>query len=128
MKSPAWPLQKAVYQRLSAALSCPVYDQVPEGADSPYITLGDDTAVDWSTKIEAGQEFTVTLHAWSRYPGMKEAKELMGEIIEAMTASALELDGFTPVLLRFEYSDCRRDPDGITRHGVVRFRIKIEED
>ena len=37
----------------------------------------------------------------------------------------LSVTGFSLINLRFEYSDILRDPDGITRHGVMRFRAII---
>jgi hypothetical protein len=127
MKSPLNPLQAALYSRLTGALSYTVYDSVPQSEDFPYITLGDDTGVDWSTKTWSGQEVTTTLHVWSRAAGMLETKTIMDELIQALTGSDLTVTGFNPVLLRLDLATTLRDPDGITRHGVVRFRLKIKE-
>lgn len=127
MQSPLNPLQAAIYTRLTGALSYPVYDVVPQNQAFPYITLGEDTGVDWSTKTNPGQEVTTTLHVWSRAAGMKELKTIMDGIIQAMTGADLTFTGFHPVLLRLDLATALRDPDGITRHGVVRFRVKIEE-
>jgi len=127
MKSALLAFQKALYERLRTRLSVPVYDAVPDGAAFPYVTLGEDTAVDWSTKLQAGQEITHTLHVWSRYPGMAEAKQIIDAVVQALTAEPLAVEGFAVVVFRFDWSEVLRDPDGITRHGVVRFRAKLQE-
>ena len=126
MKSPLWPLQVAIKQRLASALTCPVYDKVPDGAAMPYVTLGEDTAVDWSTKLEAGQEVTHTLHVWSDYNGMKEAKQIMDTIIQALTETPLTVEGFFVVMARLDMVETMRDPEG-HQHGVIRFRFKVQE-
>lgn len=126
MKSPLLPLQKAIYNRLKSSLTCPIYDNVPDGAKMPYVTLGEDTAVDWSTKLENGQEVTHTLHIWSEYKGMMESKQIIDQVIQALTSSPLQVEGFFVVLARLDMVETMRDPEGY-RHGIVRFRFKIQE-
>lgn len=126
MKSPLFLLQAAIYQKLKNALSCPVYDKVPDGAAMPYVALGEDTATDWSTKLEAGQEVTHTLHVWSEYNGMKEAKQIMDTIIQVLTETPLTVEGFFVVMARLDMVETMRDPGG-SQHGIVRFRFKIQE-
>ena len=126
MKSPLLPLQKAIYDRLKVNLPCPIYDHVPDGATMPYVTLGEDTVRDWSTKLEAGQEVTHTLHVWSDYSGMKEAKEIIDQVIQALTSAPLQVEGFFVVLATLDMVETMRDPEGF-RHGIVRFRFKIQE-
>jgi len=126
MKSPLLALQKAIYDRLKASLTYPVYDNVPDGAVMPYVTLGEDTAVDWSTKLENGQEVTHTLHIWSEYKGMMEAKQIIDQIIQAITSTPLVVEGFFVVSARVDVVETMRDPEGY-RHGIVRFRFKIQE-
>lgn len=119
----SWPLQQAIYSALDAALSVPVYDDVPQDATFPYVTIGEDTVADRGTKAEAGQEFTVTVHAWSRQRGRKEAKEILGQIYAALHEQALTVTGFGVSLVRFEFADSFLDQDGVTRHAVSRYRI-----
>jgi hypothetical protein len=60
---------------------------------------------------------------------MAEVNALMDAAMEALTGEALLLaGGFASILLQLDYSGVMRDPDGLTRHGVVRFRIKVQED
>lgn len=126
MRSPLLALQKALYDRLSQSLDCPVYDAVPQVAQMPYVTIGEDTAIDWSTKLESGQEVTHTLHIWSDYDGAMEAKQIADKVIQAITSQALELHGFYLVIAMLDMTEVIRDPDGY-RHAVIRFRFKIQE-
>ena len=120
-------LQSAVYSGLNVSaitstLSCGVYDEVIEGNSYPFITLGEETAIDYSTNNLVGAETTINIHVWSRYKGSKETKEILDKIHDLLHDVNLSVTGVNLINLRFEYSDIMRDPDGITRHGVMRFR------
>jgi len=120
-------LQSSIYTALNVSaitstLSCGVYDEVVEGNSYPFITLGEETAIDYSTNNLVGAETTVNVHIWSRYKGSKETKEIMDKIHDLLHDVSLTVTGVNLINLRFEYSDIMRDPDGITRHGVMRFR------
>lgn len=124
-------LQEAVYARLNNdntltnTYGAGVYDEVPEGTATPYITLGYGTAIDFSTKDVDGGEFTMQIHVWSEYRGAKECKQIMDRIHELMHNHSLSVTGYNLINLRFEFSDILRDPDGLTRHGIMRFRAVI---
>lgn len=131
-----WELQKAVALILAAAgpltalLAAPpdgfaasIFDAVPEKAVYPYVVIGDDTGRDWSTKDASGLEIDVTIHAWSRYRGRKEAKQILEQVHEALHEAALALTGHVSVLMRFDdFTTVFLDGDGLTRHGVSRFK------
>ena len=123
-------LQTATYTALNVSaitttLSCGVYDEVIEGNTYPFITLGEETTIDYSTKTATGGETTINIHIWSQYKGSKQTKEIMDKVHDLLHDSNLSVTGFNLINLRFEYSDIMRDPDGITRHGVMRFRAII---
>ena len=123
-------LQTAIYTALNVSaitttLSCGVYDEVIEGNTYPFITLGEETTFDYSTKTATGGETTINIHIWSQYKGSKQTKEIMDKVHDLLHDSNLSVTGFNLINLRFEYSDIMRDPDGITRHGVMRFRAII---
>jgi len=130
----SWELQQAVYAALiaSAALQsyignpARVFDDVPPGSDFPYITLGQASVTDWSTSSDTGFEHRLTLHAWSRYDGRREVKEIMAQMHGLLHDAALTLVNHTLVNLRFIFSDVFRDPDGRTYHGVMRYRAVTE--
>ena len=84
--------------------------------------IGEDTATDYSTKDVTGTETVINLHVWSRYRGSKETKQVMDRVHTLLHDSNLTVTGHNLINMRFEFGDVIRDPDGITRHGVMRFR------
>ena len=123
-------LQTTIYNALNVSaitttLSCGVYDEVIEGNTYPFITLGEETTIDYSTKTATGSETTINIHIWSQYKGSKQTKEIMDKVHDLLHDIDLTVTGFNLINLRFEYSDIMRDPDGVTRHGVMRFRAII---
>tara|TARA_R100001509_G_scaffold114608_1_gene69691 strand:- start:1796 stop:2200 length:405 start_codon:yes stop_codon:yes gene_type:complete len=124
-------LQTTIYSTLSGdntltnTLGAGVFDEVLENATYPFVSLGEETAIDYSTKDLNGGEYTINIHVWSQYKGSKQTKEIMDRIHDLLHDSSLSVSGFNLVNLRFEFSDILRDPDGVTRHGVMRFRAII---
>lgn len=121
-------LQEALYTRLNndSTLTdtngASVYDEVPEGSSFPYVTIGETTALEYDTKDLTGSEQTVTFHIWSQYRGAKEAKNIMDRLHDLLHNYSLSVSGANLINLRFDFGDLLRDPDGVTRHGVMRFR------
>ena len=123
-------LQTAIYTALNVSaitttLGCGVYDEVIEGNTYPFISLGEETTIDYSTMTAVGSETTINIHIWSQYKGSKQTKEIMDKIHDLLHDIDLTVTGFNLINLRFEYSDIMRDTDGVTRHGVMRFRAII---
>lgn len=132
MKTALLSLQTSIYNRLSNDISLSskvkgVFDAVSTNQEFPYITLGEDTSSDWSTKTSVGEEITHTLHIWSRYKGKKEVKEIMNLILQSMTLPLSLEGGFLVELSKIEFMEVLNDPDGITRHGVMRIRFRISQ-
>ena len=133
MSSAGFALQQALHARLTndpnvvALLGGPrVYDDVPDRAQFPYVTIGQTTERDWSTGSDDGSEHTLTLHVWSRAAGRREANAVISAARTALHDASLVLDGHRLINLRHEFSDARRDPDGETFHGTARFRAVTE--
>ena len=124
-------LQTTIYSTLSGdntltnTLGAGVFDEVLDNATYPFVSLGEETAIDYSTKDLNGGEFTINIHVWSQYKGSKQTKEIMDRVHDLLHDSNLSVSGFNLVNLRFEFSDILRDPDGVTRDGVLRFRAII---
>lgn len=127
-------LQTAVYSALlsdlgivSLAGAGKVFDRVPEGTAFPYITIGDVTAKDYDSQTFDGLETTITVHSWARGAGRKSVKSLMDRIYKILHRANLQMDGQKMILMRFEFSNGGElDPDGVTYHGVQRFRALIQ--
>ena len=129
----SWALQRGVYQALAGSLDLTtllggvrVYDDAPQAAPYPFITLGQSVIRDWSTGTEDGAEHTLTLHVWSRSGGKKQALEIIEAIRAVLHDRPLLLADHHLVNLRHEFSEARLDPDGDTFHGIVRYRAVTE--
>ncbi|MEA2907249.1 MAG: hypothetical protein QOI12_4636 [Alphaproteobacteria bacterium] len=112
---------------LTAILGAPrIYDEPPKGVSFPYVTLGEARISDWSTGSEGGQEHQLTLHAWSRQGGHKEAHLVAGALLQALDDAPLVLTDHRLINFRFALADVRREADGRTYHALVRFRAVTE--
>lgn len=131
-------LQAAIYDLLSAdtaisSLVAGVYDDVPQGSDTgssadfPYITIGEAVHTAWDTDTSRGDDASITVHVWSRYPGRAETKQIQGAIYDALHRSNLAVTGYATVGVDWEQSESFLDTDGETRHGVQTFRILLDE-
>ena len=129
----SWALQRGVYQALAGSLELTtllggvrVYDDAPQAAPYPFITLGQSVIRDWSTGSEDGAEHNLTLHVWSRSGGKKQMLEITEAIRAVLHNQPLALADHHLVNLRHEFSEARLDPDGDTFHGIVRYRAVTE--
>ena len=103
----------------------PIYDDVPEGISAPYIVIGEETAIDAAVKDKDAHEHTLTLHVWSEYRGRYEIKTLMQEVYSKLHDTAITVSGASLVNIRNEFITTLEEADGITRHGVMRFRAVV---
>lgn len=132
MAHPSLSLQAAIFAALvadtavGALIGDRIYDAPPRAVAFPYVTIGQTRVADWSTGTEAGAEHDVTLHIWSRERGKHQSYEIMEAVEAVLHDASLTLDGHSLVNLRFAFGEARRDPDGITWHGIMRFRAVTE--
>jgi hypothetical protein len=103
-----------------------IYDEPPRGVAFPYVTLGEARVSDFSTGTEPGEEHQLTLHAWSRQGGHREAHLIAGALLQALDDAPLTITDHRLVNLRFALADVRREADGRTYHALVRFRAVTE--
>lgn len=128
-----WLLQQAVYGRLNAStaltstLGAAVYDHVPAGARMPYVVVGETTAVARDTMGRTGRDVTMQIHVWSEYPGRKQIAEIQARVDTLLDRWAPGVSGWYGTQMLLEYSETMRDPDGVTRHGVQRFRVHVHK-
>lgn len=121
-------LQKAIYAALTAAPAiCDgrVYDNPPETKKRryPYVTIGDEQALDDGTSCGDGWEVFSDIHVWSR-PAAKsklEVKEIAADLVDRLTADSFAVPGFA-VTSQMQTVRSMRDADGITEHAVATIR------
>ncbi|HZS63570.1 MAG TPA: DUF3168 domain-containing protein [Xanthobacteraceae bacterium] len=103
-----------------------IYDEVPGAVAFPYVTLGETRVSDWSTGTDTGEEHQLTLNAWSRQGGQREAHLIAGALLQALDDAPLALTDHRLINLRFALADVRREADGKTYRAAVRFRAVTE--
>jgi len=130
MSDYASALQQTVFNALDQSstlqnLVTDVYDFVPESTAFPYVKVGEQTMVDNGTKDKKGSDFTIEVHTFSRYRGSVEIKNIMSVVYDILHESSLSVSGASLVNMRFEFSDIIKENDGLTTHGVQRFRVFV---
>lgn len=127
MSTALWPLQEAIYVKATAddalMARAPLYDEVPEDAVHPYITLGSITEVPDDAHDRQGLESTVVLHIWSRYRGYREGAEILAELDRVLDRKPLAVAGYTDVSIAHAHHQSARDPDPEIRHINVAYRV-----
>jgi hypothetical protein len=140
MTAASWSVQKGLYAVLTGdaplmAIVKKVWDGVPPGqykgaletANFPYMTIGDSIETPDDTHSREGSESTLTMHIWSRYQGDREVKQIFERLWVILHNSRWVVPGFSVVMSHVELAEALRDPDGITRHGVMRVRVVVQE-
>ena len=127
----SWELQKAIFTALDGnvtgidSASVSVYDDVPENTPYPYVILGEETSANSGTKSLDAIEHTLTIHVWSQYRGRREIKEIMQSVYSLLHNTAITVTGASLVNIRQEFNNTLMENDGITRHGIMRFRAVV---
>jgi hypothetical protein len=118
--------QKKIYEALSGVISCPVYDNAPQGSAFPYVTIGEANLTDNDTDSTQNVYISYVIHVWSRADGRKEIKTIMGEIYNALHLTKFSESGYSFTENYFLSSDSFVETDGKTRHGVQTFKLTME--
>ena len=130
----ALAVQEAVLDRLwsddpLAAWVTGIYDSAPEDARLPYITLGQTSAFDWSTKTEAGARHRLDLMVFTGHRGQAEAKAIAGHLAHLLGPSApagpLIVNGQAAVTTRILAFDSRVEPVERLAQTLVRVEVVI---
>ena len=121
--TPVIALKGAILARLSAdaaltALIGPgrIHDEVPRGAEAPYVVFGDITCRDNGTVSDTGHRTDLALVVWSRHGGTREALAIGDAVAAALDDVSLPLAGHRMIACRIPASETRGFPDkGLTR-------------
>lgn len=124
MSDPSLALQEAIFARLQAEVSCPIYDGAPLNADMPYVSIDREISVN-SSPISGRKRETrmIYLSVWSDAIGQAEVKRINGEVISALDERRLTLTVGRAVSVRVEQADAQRDADGVTYQGSITVRV-----
>ncbi len=103
-----------------------VHGEIAPGAPLPYVEIGDLTAVDGGTQGIDAQEHTVTLHCWTESSRLA-CLDIVAAVRGALHGAGLVLTAGGCRNIRCEFAETMRDPDGLTHHGVLRFRAVTQD-
>jgi len=124
MPDPSLALQKALFARLQAEVSCPIYDGAGLNTPMPYVSIDREISVNASPIAGRKREQRlIYLSVWSDANGQAEVKRINGEIIAALDERRLPLEVGRAVSVRIEQADAQRDADGITCQGSITVRV-----
>ena len=120
-------LQQAIYSQLSSALAIPVFDDVPQGELFDYVEIGEADQDEFDTDTTLGAETVIIIHAWSRYRGRKQVKEIQNDVYQSLQRAQLNVIGYHLVTCDFLSSETFVESDGKTRQGAKTFNVIIDE-
>lgn len=133
-------LQQAVYTRLNgftgltallgtAGIRTRVIQETqPESnAPFPYVTIELPSIQPLDTKDENGGNSIIRCHVWSRSQSELIRRAVEDQIYDALQKHDLSITGANTIDCRFESSSEFEDPDGVTTHGIVDFRVTYFE-
>ena len=121
--------QTALYTLLkSYGQTVPVYDDVPNNAKLPFITLGAFTSKQVGSKTTNCWDISQQIHLWSDYHGKKEVNEMANDVSSLITAYKLNLAaaGFDVTSHDVDFFEAFEEEEG-GYHGVVTFVARIQD-
>ena len=125
-------VQQAIYARLSAVVDiAEVFDFMPQQASYPCVIIGDALEYENETDSEINAfDSVLTIHSWTKETesrGYKQLDLIMEQVRTALHHHDLQVSGYGVTGLFLEFNEKLRDSDGLTRHGVQRFRLIYEK-
>ena len=74
----------------------------------------------------SGNDVTLAIHTYSRGSGMQQARHIMSAVYDALHNASFAVPNQTLVLCQCLDTEARLEDDGMTRHGIQRFKIITE--
>lgn len=127
-RRPAAGVQKALYQRLTAA-GLAVYDHVDETAEGVYVTIGEiSTESARNAHDRFGRDTTVWVHVWDRQRTWDRANAAADDVVRLVDHQPMTVPGHHVVSVKFEFGQNFWDEDPEIRHVALRFRVTTEQE
>lgn len=118
----------ALTNQLTTYVATPaVFTHVPQDLeDYPYVVLFESGLEVDDNDCNLGFDGTINIHTWSDVRDMAVIGNIQKAIYDVLHHAELTMTGYSLVELHQEFSTILRDPDGITLHGVQRYRIILQ--
>ena len=106
-----------------------VFTHVPQdlGESYPWVSIFGVESNQFDNDVTLGFDCTMTVHSWSNQRDMGEINTIKKAIYDVLHNNSLTYTGYCNVAFHQEFTTTLRDPDGITLHGVQRFKIIMQE-
>lgn len=126
-------LQQAIGDRLAtfpALASVAVYDVVPQPSDAgddsefPFIVIGPHNPLRSDDKGQDGLDVLTQVHLFDRGYSAISWLGIRDAVYDALHNHGLTVSGANVYNCLFERAEDIGDPDGVTRHGVMFFRVQ----
>lgn len=127
---PSLAVQKAVVTALTGNTdaNANVFDTPPKNNPFPRITVGDGESIGNFADCYEGTELNLQIDVWSRAVGYPESKTIASQVRSILHDAHLPLTGHIMESCFFVSSVPLRDPDGLTRHVAMTFRILTQPE
>lgn len=122
MADPTLALHTALLAAIDAAVTCDVWDAVPQDSAYPYLTVDQMVSTEGDYHTLRVQTRFVYLSIWSRVVGQAEIMEIMGQL-DALHEQPLTLSTGEAVSVRIERKRTVRETDNLTFKGQVTLRV-----
>jgi hypothetical protein len=106
-----------------------VFTHVPQDLQTyPYVVLFDSGMDSENNDSYLGFEGVFNLHCWTDQRDMAVIGNIQKAIYDVLNHAELTMTGYDVPEIHQEFSTILRDPDGITLHGVQRYKILIKSN
>ncbi len=116
---------------LAALVGVRVYDDVPDAALFPYISLGPEDWQPFEAACLDGAEGNMQIDVWSRSVGRVECKAIVERVAHILnTDDVLPVPGggYRVTSLQVTMAQVMSDQAARSRHGVVQVQMTVERD
>lgn len=131
----AAPLQQAIFNQLErdetlGGLLRGIHDAVPEGAELPYLMMGEASAEGAALKDVEATAVTVVLFVLSDEPSQMQAKELMAAVDDCVNRFCPHVPGARCGEMSLQSAAVVRQvsESGSRYRGRLTYRVKLYED
>ena len=111
------------------ASAAAVFTHVPQDLELyPYVVMLDLAMDNADNDAEFAFDGVFNVHSWSDQRNMDVIGAIQKAVYDALHHAEFTMADYSLVDIHQEFSTILHDPDGITMHGVQRYRIQIETE
>ena len=104
-----------------------VFYHVPQNFNAyPYVVVYDIDLNSDNNDVTLAFDGVINIHTWSDKRDISVIGDIMKEVYNTLNRADFSIDDYVLIDIMQENEIVLRDPDGITLHGVQRFRIILQ--